>query len=231
MLSRLFIAAAICSIVSCGGKNDRSAVNNTDTSAKVNPVTGSGKGNADSSLAPVQQFIEKDLEKWMRSFTNFNIDSFRMSQTSEFRDTEAGEPDDPDQYYALYKPSLVFSPDSSQFVDLFSSGITLEKKGKKIIAIADVDQAVLLCNPKNKTWKSIAFFGPSAGIEEAIWISATSFILAGTMHNDEGKRMAFIMLGDTNSKTFRWFESNIIRPESSAYEASGIEKLKIDEWE
>lgn len=230
-LSRLFIAAAICSVISCGGKKGQSDKTDTDTSAKDNPVISSGNGNADSSLVPVQQFIQKDLEKWMRSFTNFNIDSFRMTQKSEFRDNEAGEPDDPGQYYALYKPSLVYSPDSSQFVDLFSSGITLEKKGKKIIAIADVDQAVLLCNPKNKTWKQIAFFGPSAGIEEAVWISSSSFLLAGSVYNDEGKRTAFILLGDANSKTFSWFESNIIRPESSAYEASGLGKLKIDEWE
>ena len=135
------------------------------------------------------------------------------------------------QFYTFYKPSLSFSPDSSQFIDLYSNGITLEKKGKKIIAIGDVDQAVTLCNLKTKNWKSIISFGPSASMEEALWLSPAKFILAGTMQNDEGKQQPVLLLGDTDEKSFRWFEANFIREESAKYEASGFSKLKIDEWE
>jgi hypothetical protein len=134
-------------------------------------------------------------------------------------------------FYSLYKSSLSYSPDSSQFIDLFSSGISLEKKGKKIIAIGDVDQAVTLHNLHSKDWKRILFFGPSAGIEEAVWTSATQFILAGMMHNDDGKATPILLLGDANTKTFYWFEAKQTRPESSSYESGALTRLKIDEWE
>jgi len=138
---------------------------------------------------------------------------------------------DLNQFFELYKASLSYSPDSSQFIDLYSSGLTLEKKGKKIIAIADADNAITLCNLNTKEWNRILFFGPSAGIEATAWISSTSFILAGMIYNDEGKQQPVILLCDVNSQSIRWFEANTIRPENSKYEASGLKKLKINEWE
>jgi hypothetical protein len=84
---------------------------------------------------------------------------------------------------------------------------------------------------KAKTWKRIAFFGPSAGIEEAIWVSPTVFILAGMSVNENNEKVPLIMVGDTDNRSFRWFESNAVRPQSVEYEASGMAKLKIDKWE
>ena len=75
------------------------------------------------------------------------------------------------------------------------------------------------------------FFGPSAGIEEAVWVSATEFVLAGIIRNDNGDPMPFLLWGNSQQKTIRWYESSIIRPQSMNYEASGLAKLKIDEWE
>jgi hypothetical protein len=51
------------------------------------------------------------------------------------------------------------------------------------------------------------------------------------MQNDDGKHQPVLLIGDTNEKSFRWFEANVIREESAKYEASGFSKLKIDEWE
>lgn len=224
---------AFCWLASCGGKkkaqDENAGLPPNDTTAIKQ--TGKNEGNTDTTLPPLQSLIENGLDKWVHSFKNFHIDSFRQTDVREFQEYDYQKTDDLVQFYALYKPSLSFSPDSGQFIDFYSSGITLEKKGKKIIAIGDVDQAVTLCNLKTKSWKSIISFGPSAGIEEALWISPVEFILAGTMQNDEGKDQPFLLLGDTNEKTFRWFESNFTRDDAAKYEASGFSKLKIDEWE
>lgn len=179
----------------------------------------------------MQPLLEKGLDKWIHSFKNFHIDSFRQVDTRQFQDNEYNKLSELNQFYSFYKPSLCFSPDSSQFIDLYSSGITLEKKGKKIIAIGDVDQAVTLCNFKTNSWKSIISFGPSASMEEAVWASPVKFILAGTMQNDDGKLQPILLIADTNEKSLRLFEANFIREESAKYEASGLSKLKIDEWE
>lgn len=232
VLTKFLLLISFFVIVSCGGKNSKTEEAVADPSLNNNQSTTPINTGADSTLNPVKQLIEKDLGKWAASFPGFTIDSFRMTQTSNFQSEDNEDMADMAQFYELYKPSLSYSPDSSQFIDLYSSGLSLEKRGKKIIAISDVDQAVNLCNLKTKDWKRIAFFGPSAAIEEAIWTSSSTFILAGTMHNDDGQRIAIMMLGDTGSKTFRWFEAmNTKRPESSNYEASGLKKLKIDEWE
>ncbi|HUR65001.1 MAG TPA: hypothetical protein VMZ03_01520 [Chitinophagaceae bacterium] len=224
----LFLGAIACSVVSCGGKSK------SDAAAKYTLTAGTdNQGNRveDSTLAPVKTFLEQDLAQWMASFTGIHIDSFRNIQKSDFENTEYDQTTDLTKFYELYKASCNFSPDSSQFIDLYSAGLMLEKKGKKIIASADVDQAVTLCDLKNKEWKRIASFGPSAGIEEAIWISPSTFILAGVMYNDNGQPTPLLMIGDINKRSFRWFEANSVRPPSSKYEPSGLKKLKIDEWE
>lgn len=221
-------------LYSCGGKKNNASDENGDSPARdTNAInqTNSNKANTDTTLSTIQPLIEKELTKWVQSFKNFHIDSFRQVDKRGFQDNDYGDITNMDEFYSFYKPSLTFSPDSSQFLDLYSNGISLEKRGKKIIAIGDIDQAVTLCNLKTKNWKSIISFGPSASMEEAMWVSPVKFILAGSMQNDDGKPQPVLLLGDTNEKTIRLFEASFIREKSAKYEASGFSKLKIDEWE
>jgi hypothetical protein len=229
LFSLLFFTTLACTIISCSGKSKGNS-SEKDTTAIVNNDGPANKAE-DSSLAPLRSFMEQGLADWMRSFPGLQIDSFRMTQKSAFEQTAYEDANDLSKFYDLYKAALNFSPDSNQFIDLYSAGVMLEKKGKKIIASADVDQAVTLCNLGTKEWKRIASFGPSAGIEEAVWVSASKFILAGIFYNDDGKPVPILLVGDTNDRSFRWYEANVIRPASSKYEASGMKKLKIDEWE
>jgi hypothetical protein len=222
----ILVALSIFIQFSCENKNKKS------NEIIEKPAAEFDSSNKNTSLEQLKHFVERGLENWELSFKDFQIDSFRLVQETEFEQQDYDEVSDLAKFYELYKPSLSFSPDSSLFIDLFSSGLMLRKEGKKIIASADVDQAISLCNLSTKDWRRIVSFGPSAAIEEATWVSATQFILAGTMHNDDGEKMAIILTGDITSKKLRWFEAiNIIRPSSSLYEASGITKLKIDEWD
>jgi len=209
---RLLIISSVFIIISCGGKNKKiplASCSNADFLSNAQAGNNKPAANAaDSTLAPLKQFFEKELNLWAQSFKGFHIDSFRLTHQSGFEETGYEEDADLNKFYELYKPSLSFSPDSSWFIDLYSAGIMLEKKGKKIIASSDVDHGVTLCNLKTKEWKRILGFGPSAGIEEAVWTSPSSFILAGMMYNDDGKPQPIVLAGDVNSKSFRWFEAN-----------------------
>ena len=230
----ILLPLLLAALVSCNGKNkaaEEPAAPAADT-LSVNPNAGMNQlAAADSSLAPVKATIEKELRDWAQSFTGFQMDSFRLAQVNPFEGTPEAAPDNLPQYFELYKASLIYSPDSSQFIDLFSYGISLEKKGKKIIAIGDADQAVVLFNRASNEGKRLLSFGPSAGIEEAVWTSTSTFILAGSFTNDEGKPTPVLLLGDTQKKTLRWFESAITRPESATYRSGVMKRLKIDEWE
>jgi hypothetical protein len=230
----LFIVCAIiCFFSACGGSNtDSNNATATDSLTVNQEDTANATGkNAATLLKMAQPSLEGEFNKWAQSFSNFHIDSFQFSQKGSFEQIDYEASSDINTFYSLYKPSLIYSSDSSWFIDLYSAGISLEKKGKKIIAIGDVDQAITLCNLKTKDWKRIAFFGPSAGIEEAAWLSTSQFVLAGMMHNDEGKSSPILLFGDVNEKSFYWFEAKIIRKESSNYIPGPMNKLKIDEWE
>lgn len=234
----LLISTGVSFLISCNNSSKKEA--SSVDSLNIHDTASAGKmGNdtpyfsgADSILGSFKPVINTQLSNWIKSFKNFQLDSLHSTQTSEFEQLDyAEEQQNMKEFYNLYKASLSYSPDSSQFIDIYSAGISLEKKGKKIIAIGDVDMAITLCDLKNKQWKRIASFGPSAGIEEAIWLSDSKFILAGSMQGDNGEVMPIVLAGDTNTKKFQWFESACVRPESTEYKASGLTKLKIDEWE
>ncbi|MBK6828705.1 MAG: hypothetical protein IPG86_18470 [Chitinophagaceae bacterium] len=227
ILLPLFLFTMVFLAVSCKGKEKGPVVINEIT------ITDSQGQSAtdDSSAQYFRAAIDNQLAEWKQSFQGFQPDSFRFSQRTSFKEKEVQDTADMKELLSLFGPSMVFTSDSSQYLDLFSAGISLERRGKKLVAMSDVDQAVTLCNLKTGKLKQIAFFGPSAGIEEAVWLDGTRFILAGTMHNDDGKPQAFVLIGDTGKESYSWYESTITRAASTDYTASGIRKLKIDEWE
>jgi hypothetical protein len=226
----IIICTATCFIIACGGKSSNGPAENENLQTGQADSTDVANSETKAALATARPFLDNELSAWAKSFTGFHIDSLKQMQIGKFEDMEyesAGNLED----FVLHRPAFSYAPDSNHFIDLHSSGISLEKKGKKIIAIGDVDQSVTLCNLKTKEWRRILFFGPSAGIEEAVWASPTQFLLAGFMHNDEGKSLPILLLGDTGNKSLRWFEGNVVRPESADYKPGSMQKLKIDEWE
>lgn len=229
----LFCSVAILLFTSCGGKNSKPGDKVEADSLTTTPLDSISVVNKETKkdMAAIQPFIEKELNKWAQSFSGFTLDSFRLTQKTNMEQTDYQLASDLKIFYDLYKPSLIFSPDSSQFIDLFSSGISLERKGKKIIAMGDVDQAITIKNIKTNEWKQVAFFGPSAGMEEAVWLSDTQFLLAGIFENNDGKAVPVLLLGDLNNKSFHWYEANITRGADIEFKSSRLESLKIDEWE
>ena len=229
----LFLCVAVLIFASCGGKSSKPGDKVETDSLTTTPSDSISVVNKETKdkMATIKPFIEKELNKWAQSFTGFMLDSFRLTQKTNMEQTAYQPASDSKIFYDFYKPSLIYSPDSSQFIDLFSSGISLERKGKKIVAIGDADQAITINNIKANEWKQIAFFGPSAGIEEAVWLSDTQFLLAGIFYNDDGKAAPIMLLGDLNNKSFQWYEANLTRPSDNKFKSSRMESLKIDEWE
>ena len=228
-LFRLLVLAALplLFLPACSGRKkgqeDPAAMPAKDSTAVTEKKTG--------NLSAYQQWIDRELSSWAASFEAFSLDSFSLTQEDSFSREATGEEAPSRDFYQLYGPSLVYSPDSTRFLDLFSAGVMLEKKGKKIIASADVDQAVNLFNRPAREWKRILSFGPSAGIEEAVWTSPDEFLLAGIFFNDNGDATPILIIGNLTTHTQRWYGSSIKRPADRKYESVGILKMKIDEWE
>ena len=120
-------------------------------------------------------------------------------------------------------------PDSSKFIDIYSYQLNLEKKGNYYEANPDIDQAILLCDPKAKYWNRIFFGSSSQWIDEVTWISKTKFTLAGITKSEDNKRKPIILLGDTNKQTLIKYLNNrdSTYQKGNGYSSPKLNRIKI----
>ena len=180
-----------------------------------------------ASLASYKVYFDNDLKTWMQSFKNFQLTKFKISDTLKFEPLEFDDTKNLKEFYSLYKPALSFSLDSSQFIDIYSYWLNLEKKENKIVANVDVDQAVSLCNLKSNKWTRIFFCGYSTRIDEVFWVDNTNFILAGTFTDDNNLFHPKILIGNTKKKTFLVYTDSLIVATKTGYTSAKLKKLNI----
>src|SRR5258705_3115103 len=76
--------------------------------------------------------FKSQLSGWVRSFTTFNLSSFKKEELSNFEDIGYLDSKDTVDFYSIYKPALTFSPGKTQFIDIYSYWLNLEKEGNTI---------------------------------------------------------------------------------------------------
>jgi hypothetical protein len=185
-----------------------------------------------SSLAPYRKYIEKDLGNWVSSFRNFNFSDFKKSETLVFENNSPGSFEDLDSFYTIYKPILTFSKDSTCFIDIYSYQLNLEKKGVNYLSMADIDQAISLCDLKAKYWNRI-YFATTDGswIDDAIFIPGNKFILVGIIKNNNNDNLPLILIGDIKKQTLDLYESNnsSCMQKATGYLDPKLRRIKISE--
>ena len=180
-----------------------------------------------TSLTPYKIYFDNDLKNWTQSFKNFKLEKFKISDTIKFERISYDDTKNLKRFYALYKPALSFSPDSSQFIDIYSYWLNLERKGNKIVANVEVDQAVSFCDLKNNKWTRIFFCGYSTRIDEVLWIDNANFILAGTFLDDKSLFHPQILIGNKTKKTLFVYTDSSIVATKMAYTSTKLKKLNI----
>lgn len=180
-----------------------------------------------TQLTAYKAYFDNDLKAWSQSFKNFQLSKLKFSDSLTFENIPFGDTKDIHQFYELYKPALAFSNDSSQFIDIYSYWLNLEKKGNKIIANSEVDQAVSLCHLKSNKWTRIFFCGLSTRIDEVAWLSDTKFILAGTLLDDTGVFHPEVLIGDiTKQKLFVYTDRSTVSTKAG-YSSIKLKKLNL----
>ena len=182
-----------------------------------------------TSLTNYKPFFDKNLKRWTQSFKNFHFEKIRISDTVSFENTPFCDTKNLKAFYNLYKPGLSFSWDTSHFLDIYSYWLNLEKKGNKIVANAEVDQAVSLCDLKNNKWIRIYFCGYSTRIDEAVWIDRRYFILAGTLLDYKDVFHPKILIGDMTKKVFYVYNDSVSMALETGYTSEKFKKLNIQE--
>jgi hypothetical protein len=185
----------------------------------------------DKTLLQQSKYFDKELKKWTKTFSNFNLSDFKIKDTLRFENNYKQDFNTYKQFISIYKPIITYSSDSSKFIDIYSYQLNLEKNGDHYEANTEVDQAVLLCNPKTKYWNRIYFGGYSRWIDEVLWIAPTKFLLVGIIKSVDDKTNPHILLGDTDKQTLiEYVNTNKTSlQDDKGYMSSKLKKIKIED--
>lgn len=108
-----------------------------------------------------------------------------------------------------FRPFFVYSPDSSQVVDMVSYGNFLHKgkNGKVVLEAGEADTEVAIVNVQTKKRERILFTGPSTIVKEAVWINDHTVLIAGGTYNEDNRLLPVIWRYDTDSKLLENWEA------------------------
>lgn len=114
-----------------------------------------------------------------------------------------------DDRFEQFKPYFVYSPDSSQVVDLVSYGNFLHKgkNGKVALEAGEPDTEVAIVNVQTKKRERILFAGPSTVVKQAVWINDHTVLIAGGMYDEHNRLQPVIWKYDTESKLLENWET------------------------
>jgi len=178
----------------------------------------------DQNLLQNKKHFDIELKQWTKSFSAFNLSDFKLVDTLHFDNNYAQDLKSLKQFLSIYKPIITYSTDGSKFIDIYSYQLSLEKEGSYYEANPDVDQAILLCDPKAKYWDRIFFGTYSRWIDEVVWLSKTQFILVGITMPEDEKRQPLILLGDTKKQSLlEYVDTN----KQTFQSAKGYSSLKL----
>ena len=147
-----FLVFFLIGFISCGGKKT-SADGNADPQNKdTNAVkqTSTNTFAQDTMLSSLKPLLEKGLDKWIQSFPNFHIDSFRQSDIREFQVNDYREVSGMGQFYALYQPSLSYSPIAASSLTCTPAGFHWRKKEKRSLPSAMLTRLLRCVTSKQK---------------------------------------------------------------------------------
>ena len=192
-------------------------------------IVGQSSFGQDKNVLQQKKYFNQELKLWTNTFNNFNLSDLKLEDTLPFDNNFPQDFNSYKKFLSTYKPIVTYLPDSSKLIDIYSYQLNLEKKGNYYEANVGIDQAVLLCDPKEKYWNRIYFGTSSEWIDEVIWISKTKFILVGIIKLEDEKKKPLILFGDTNKQTLiKYLNTNkSIFQNGKGYSSIKLKRLNI----
>ncbi|TKG95213.1 hypothetical protein EYV94_10910 [Puteibacter caeruleilacunae] len=129
--------------------------------------------------------VESNLPEWndflSKLSKDFNVKAFKNYQTVLLAPYQVGLLDDfNERFLKLYKPYLIWSPDSSKAIDLYSYSYILEfDTNGRIVGSQDVDCQLALIDFKDRKRIVLQTFGPSTSFHDGFWKGDDSIIVTG----------------------------------------------------
>lgn len=193
MKKLLFLLGFALFLAACNNSNDNTADADT-TAAKVED-----EPEVDAETALLQNNLPQLFAYLRNSDSSFLPEQFDMTGTRDL-DTSVTTPVTEKQM-EMFRTCLVFSPDSSQALDLFSYNYVLvpTRDGSIRAEQGGPDTEAALIDFKSGIRKRIYFSGPSSALLDARWLPDGTFLLAGGEVLPRGRLLPFIWKVDPRS--------------------------------
>ncbi|WP_298737228.1 hypothetical protein [uncultured Chitinophaga sp.] len=113
-----------------------------------------------------------------------------------------------EERFEQFKQFFVYSPDSSQVVDMVSYGNFLHqgRNGKVVLEAGEPDTEVSIVNVQTKKRERILFCGPSTVVKQAVWIDDHTILIAGGTYDEQDRLLPAIWKYDTQNKLLENWE-------------------------
>jgi hypothetical protein len=168
-----------------------------------------------------QQFIEW-VSFYSRFDPSFNWQSFEISETDSLQILSGSvQPIWHPQFKSYYRPLLIWSPDSTRYLDIDSYlWFVIDKNATEPEIGYSPDQEINLVDLNDSTVNRIAFRGPNQRVEEALWLDEQTISLLE--NNQEGQPMVSII--ELNEQTISYFQYPDSVTVANGYWQNRIEK-------
>lgn len=180
--------------------------------------------------APAQyaNYFSGELREWAGSFKNFQLAEFKPADSVSFYSDNKMELKAVDSFLLIYRPILTFSPDSGQFLDIYSGALNLENMGSYYMASPDDDEPIFLCNARTRYWNRVYCGSLGVFIEEVCWVSSTEFMMVGIERNEKDERRPFILVGDEDKqRLYEYVSTNAECVKVREYQSAKLNRMPI----
>lgn len=195
MKKLLFLLGFALFLAACNNSNNNTA--NADTTAARGEDEPEAEVDAETAL--LQNNMPQLFAYLRNSDSSFSPQQFDMTGTRDL-DTSVTTPVTEKQM-EMFRTCLVFSPDSSQALDLFSYNYVLvpTRDGSIRAEQGGPDTEAALIDFKSGIRKRIYFSGPSSALLDARWLPDGTFLLAGGEVLTRNRLLPFIWKVDPRS--------------------------------
>jgi hypothetical protein len=178
-------------------------------------------------LSNYQSYFNDQLNGWTKTIKGFSLAKFKSADTVYFEGSNYLSFNKLKDFYPIYRTIIQYSPDSSQFTDIYSYELNLHRDYDRTIATTNVEQGISLCNLRTKQWTRILTLGPDDGVEDVYWISNQEFIMAGYSFDKAKKRRPVIYIASLIENSFTEYidDSQV----STGYQTPEFKKLHVEQ--
>lgn len=207
-------------LFSCGENKNRESIKN------AGDTLGVSEPKKDSNL--LKKLILAKLPEWVNHWRSvipeFDPENFSQNYKGKLPDlvTELQDYQSED-YFNQY---MIYSPDSSMYIDLYSYGMEIIRRNGRFIASFSPDVEAAVVDVENQRRHRLLFIGTMGKFEDAFWISGEELIIVGNGELDTGYSPVFwhICLNDSTLKNYAYSRS-------TNYDVNSYLSLKFDDLE